>query len=168
MPKGKGYFWPGLAQGVAGLYGHAQNERMQDQSQVFRAEEGRKNREQREAELDVMFPKPGADTLTPDANSVANQADDAEQNLATMKKTYATLSLTQPEEARKMTTALAQAQQTARRLRAAATSLAGKQVARQGGFMPGGAPPKEPKKMGIMEQYLASQAQKAKQSKQVK
>lgn len=162
MPKGKGYFWPGLAQGVAGLYGHTQNERMQDQSQAFRAEEGKKDREQRQSQFDTMFAKPPADTLNPDLDSAIKLAADADDNLQAATKAYGTaLTMNDPKGITQAESNLRNAKFARERAQAAAQALQGKTLARQGAKAVVDAP-KEPKKMGLMEQYLANRKNQVK------
>ena len=161
MPKGKGYFWPGLAQGVAGLYGHNQNERLADKSQAFRAAEGDKDRAQRGSQFDAMF-KPPPDTLNPDLDSAIRFAADADDNVNKLSDALGKATLLGDQrmvssiDSQLRTAKVSQAQ-----ARAAAKALQDKTLARQGAKA-GETDAKAPKKMGLMEQYLESRKNQGK------
>ena len=79
MPIGKGYFWEGLSQGVRGLYGSMQNERMANDAQGAREREGALDRVGRLEQIQAAMGKPPTDTLNPDldANNNALKASQA-------------------------------------------------------------------------------------------
>lgn len=136
MARGKGYFWSGLAQGLQGLYGAQQNERLQKQSQDFRAIEGDKDRAQRDSQFDKMFPKPGADTLNPDLDSAIRLSADADAHLSRLNKQYADLSIVDPGAAAALKPQVVAAAAQSERAKAAARALQDKTLNRQGAPVP--------------------------------
>lgn len=89
MPIGKGYFWDGLSQGVRGLYGSMQNERMANEAQGARAEEGGLDRAAAMSRLaKTLGEKPRADTLNPDYDSILNALKLAQSDLSKHEGDY--------------------------------------------------------------------------------